>query len=426
MDDYYLLFNALVLLSFLTLAAIFSGAEVALFSLDKKKLKEFENSKKLLEKYILKLIEAPRRLLVTILVGNTIFYVGTSIVGVALAIEVAEVLKVDVDIVLTTQIIVLTILVLFLGEVTPKVLATKNPLTFSKIIAFPVYWIGILIYPVAEVLAEAIRFLSSKIKFKSTSALSASEFSDLADISVEKGGMEEDEQELIQGIVSFKTVVVREVMTPRVDMVAISLDTDFNSLMNTINESGNSRFPLYNNDLDDIIGIIYAKDLLPFLNNEDAKKNISLKKLARKALFIPESKLISELLQEFQNQKMHIGIVVDEYGGTSGLISLEDILEEIVGEIRDEYDKEEDEITKLNKDQYMILGKTDIDELNKLFGEDFSSENDDYDTVGGFIFAEAGNIPDEGFSFDFRKFKFTVKEIENNRINKVLLEIKES
>jgi len=426
LDEYYLFFNVLALLIFLIFSAIFSGAEVALFSLDKKKLKEFEKNKKLIERYILELIETPRRLLVTILVGNTIFNVGASIVGVNLAIEVASILKFNVELLLTLEVFVLTLLILFIGEVTPKVIATKNPITFSRIIAFPVYWIGVLIYPVAKILTDSIKYFLSKISYKSTTALSATELSEFADISVEKGAMEEDEQELIQGIVTFRTVVVREVMTPRVDMIAISLDTDFNTLMQTINESGHSRFPLYDNALDDIVGIIYAKDLLPFLNDENAKKNISLKKIARKAMYIPESKLISELLQEFQNQKMHIGIVVDEYGGTAGLISLEDILEEIVGEIRDEYDKDEVEITDLGSNKYIILGKTDIDELNKLLNEDFSSENDDYDTVGGFIFSEAGNIPEEGFSFQFEKFYFTVKEVENNRINKVLLEIKES
>ena len=418
--------NSIVLLLFLIFSAIFSGAEVALFSLDKKKLKEFEKNNNLLERYILELIETPRRLLVTILVGNTLFNVGASIVGVALAIEASEILKVNVEIVLTVQIILLTLLILFLGEVTPKVIATKNPITFSKLIAFPVYWVGVLIYPVAKILTDLIKGFSSKINYKSNTALSASELSELADISVEKGAMEEDEQGLIQGIVSFKTIVVREVMTPRVDMNAIAVDTEFDELMNLINESGHSRLPLYENDLDNIVGVIYAKDLLPFLNDDEAKKNLSLRKISRKAMFIPESKHISELLQEFQSQKMHIGIVVDEYGGTSGLISLEDIIEEIVGEIRDEYDKEENEITELGNNKFILLGKTDIDELNKLVDADFSSETDDYDTVGGFIFAESGNIPEEGFAFNFNNFKFTVKEVENNRINKVLLEKIES
>jgi len=210
-------------------------------------------------------------------------------------------------------------------------------------------------------------------------------------------------------------------MTPRVDLTAISVDTPFNELMDIITESGHSRIPLYINSLDNVVGIIYAKDLLPYLANNE-NKPVSLNSIARDALFIPETKLISDMLHDFQEKNMHVGIVVDEYGGTAGLISLEDILEEIVGEIRDEFDKEETEINKIDEDKYMLLGKVSIDELNDLLEYDFSSEDDDYDTVGGFIFNQAGTIPEKEFGFVYEVFRFTVKEVENNRISKVLVE----
>ena len=159
------------------------------------------------------------------------------------------------------------------------------------------------------------------------------------------------------------------------------------------------------------------------MNNEGSSNDFSLRNIARKVLFIPETKLISDLMHEFQEKNMHVGIVVDEYGGTAGLISLEDILEEIVGEIRDEYDKEELEITKLNDKSYILLGKVSIDEMNELLKFDFSSENDDYDTVGGFILNLAGSIPEEGNVYEYEHFKFTIKEVENQRINKVQIEI---
>ncbi len=404
-------------------SAFFSGSEVALFSLEKTLFKDLKDSKGILDKYIRNLLESPRRLLVTILLGNTVVNVAASILAVSIALDVAKFYNYTIDIVLILQIIVLTVLILIFGEITPKLFASKNPLLFSKIVAIPLYWISVIIYPVAKIITELVRSLAANLNLdKSKTAISSSEITELADIGVEKGTIEEEEHELIHGLVAFKSVTVREIMTPRVDIKSVSIEDSFAELMSAITESGHSRIPLYDSSLDNIIGIIYAKDLLPYIKSTNGKKEISLKEIAREALFIPESKLISDLLHEFQETNMHMGIVVDEYGGTAGLVSLEDILEEIVGEIRDEYDKEENEITKLNENAYLVLGKVLIDELNELLTEDFSSEDDDYDTVGGFIFNHFGMIPEEGDSFTQSDFRFTVKEIDNKRINKVLVE----
>ncbi|MGD8781051.1 MAG: hemolysin family protein [Ignavibacteria bacterium] len=404
-------------------SAFFSGSEVALFSLEKTIFKDFKDSKGIIEKYIINLLESPRRLLVTILLGNTVVNVAASILAVSIALEIAHYYNYTVDLILIIQIIILTILILIFGEITPKLFASKNPVLFSKIISIPLYWVSVIIYPVAKITTDLVRLLATSLNLdKSKTVISSSEITELADIGVEKGTIEEEEHELIHGLVSFKSITVREVMTPRVDIKSVSLENTFSELMALITESGHSRIPLYENSLDNIVGIIYAKDLLPYIKSSNVKKEISLKEIARDALFVPESKLISDLLHEFQEMNMHIGIVVDEYGGTAGLVSLEDILEEIVGEIRDEYDQEENEITKLNETSYMVLGKVLIDELNELLTEDFSSENDDYDTVGGFIFNHFGTIPEEGDNFVHQNYSFTVKEINNKRINKVLVE----
>ena len=420
-DWYYRLIALAVLL---IISAFFSGSEVALFSLDKKSLKGLQKEKKITSRYIMSLIEYPRRLLITILLGNNFVNVAASIIAVTIALDFAKVYSIGEDLALLTQIILLTILVLIFGEITPKVWASKNPLTFSRVISLPLYWVGVAIYPVAKVLTETIKFFASKLDFsKDKTAILTSELTDLADLSVEKGTIEEEEHELISGLVGFKNLTVREVMTPRVDITAVSVDTDFDQLMKLIVDSGHSRIPLYSENLDNILGIIYAKDLLAFVGkSSDVKNNLILKNIARETIFIPESKLINELLHEFQSKNLHLGIAVDEYGGTSGLVSLEDILEEIVGEIRDEYDIEEDEITKISHKKYSVLGKLPIDELKNLFDYDFSSEDDDYDTVGGFIFNHAGTIPDEKYTFDYEGFQFTVDEIINNRINKVIVE----
>ncbi|MCX6167859.1 MAG: hemolysin family protein [Ignavibacteriales bacterium] len=421
--DYSLYSKILLLLICFLFSAFFSGSEVALFSFNKKKIREFKKEHRIIGGYIQLLLDHPKRLLVTILLGNTIVNVAASIISVVIALEIASTFKISVGIALFVQITLLTILILLLGETTPKLWAQKYPLQFAKLVAIPLYWISIIFYPVSKILTDLLVFVTSRFNFdKSKSVLQGTEITDLADLSIEKGTIEEGEHELIHGIVSFKTVTAREIMTPRVDITAISIDESFDELMKIINESGHSRIPLYENSLDKISGIIYAKDILPFLKNPESRKTLSFRNIAREALFVPETKLINELLHEFQEKNMHLGIVVDEYGGTSGLISLEDILEEVVGEIRDEYDKEENEISKLSDTSYMILGKVSIDELNDLLGKDYSSENDDYDTIGGFIFNHAGSIPKQGFHFIHNNYKFTVTEVVNNRINKVLVE----
>ncbi len=417
-------FSKLILLLItLIFSALFSGSEVALFSLDKNQLKELKVGGSLLNKYILSLLEFPRRLLVTILIGNTVFNVGASILAVTIAMDFAKLNDYSVELILLIQIILLTLFLLLIGEITPKLFASKNPKLFSQIVAFPLYWISILIYPIARILTDSIKFATSKLKIdKSKTALHSSDIADLADLGKEHGSLEEDEHVLIHGLVEFKSISVREVMTPRVDIVAVSSDAKYIDVVDLITKSGHSRIPVYKDDMDNIIGILYAKDILSYLDEENKKGSFILTNIVREALFIPETKLINELLREFQKENKHLGIVVDEYGGTSGLISLEDILEEIVGEIQDEYDKEEKEIISIDENKLVVLGKLSIDELNELLGQDFSQENDDYDTVGGFILYNAGKIPEKGFQFEYLDHSFKVVDVENKRVNKILIE----
>lgn len=414
---------SIIFIIFLILSGIFSGSEVALFSIDKRKLKEAHKKASLTIDYILQLLDTPKRLLVTILIGNTISNVTLAIIGVDLAIKYATDYNISPNLAVFIQIIITTILILFLGEVTPKVLATKNPVAFAKLISIPIYWISVILYPIAKVITDFLKLISSKFSFSNIkSAIAFNELQELADIGAEKGTIEENEHEIINGLVNFRTVLAREAMTPRVDIIAIPIDAGYYEVLKIITEAGYSRYPLYKENLDDIVGIIYAKDLLPYIHDEKLQRNLSLKNLARKALFIPETKKINELLHLFQESKLHIGIVVDEYGGTSGLISLEDVLEEIVGEIRDEYDQEESVFTKIDENKFIVLGKMKIDEFNELVESDFSSESDEYDTVGGFIFSHAGSIPKDGYAFEKNGFRFLVKDVINKRINKVLVE----
>lgn len=416
-------YRVITLILLLICSAIFSGSEVALFSLDKNKLDEIKKKPGILSKYINDLILAPRKLLVTILIGNTIANVAASIISVSIALEIANINNISVDLALFVQIIILTIVVILFAEITPKVWANRYPIAFSKLVAFPLYWVSIFISPISKILTNVIKFATSKVKYdKSKTALSSTEITDLADIGVEKGTIEIEEHGLIHGLVSFKSISVREIMTPRVDIIAVPSNIQFRELIELIKDSGHSRIPVYKDDLDTILGILYAKDLLPYLNSKSINLEFDLNKIIRECIFVPDTKLISKLMHEFQEKNMHMSIVVDEYGGTSGLITLEDILEEIVGEIRDEYDEEEEEIIELSNNKFIMSGKVEIDEIEKKLNIQIDVPDEDFETLGGFIFNHAGTIPDVGYNFEQYGFSFTVREIENNRVTKVEIE----
>ena len=413
----------IALFCLLVFSAFFSGSEVALFSLNIKKIKvEFENHPLLLN-YINTLLDKPRRLLVTVLLGNTVVNVAASIIAVALALEFAAKTSTPFEVALLLQIILLTILILLFGELIPKVFASKNPVKFTKVIVIPIYWISVILYPVAEILTELIKAASNKIKFDRTKdVMTEDELTKLAELGQEKGAIEKEEQEIITSIMEFRSVLVSEIMTPRVDIVAVSKNAGIEAIINTITESGHSRLPLYSDDLDEILGIIYAKDLLPYLKDKGKREVISVKDLARKPMYAPETKRIKDMLHEFQEKKMHIAIVVDEYGGTSGLVTLEDVIEEVVGEIWDEFDREEESINKIAKDKFLVPGKTSISEFNETIGFQLLPETDDYDTVGGLVLSNAASIPEEGYNFKIADYSITVKKVANKRINKVLVE----
>ncbi len=416
-------YKLLLLLILFFLSAFFSSSETALFSLDKKKINKKLFESPLIKRYLLYLLEHPRRLLVTILIGNTIVNVGASITAVSLAFDYSAISILSTNVILSIEIILLTIFLVIFGELIPKVWATKNPIILAKIVAVPLYWISVILFPVAETITELIKLAIMKLRFdKARSVILPEEITELANIGQERGTIEEKEQGLIKSIVSAKSVTVKEIMTPRVDIVSAEVGINFNELLDIITSTGHSRIPLYEIDLDKIMGFIYAKDILPYLKNEELKKHTPIKKISRKAIFVPQTKKINDLMYEFQEKKMHIAIVVDEYGGTAGLITMEDILEEIVGEISDEMDKEEISFTKLDDKTFLFLGKIPVSELNELLVTDFSSVDEDYETLGGLVLNNAGHIPKEGYSFEYKNHKFTVKEITNKRIKKVLIE----
>jgi len=414
------LYQVILLIVLLLLSAFFSGSEVAFFSIKKKNLEDEFKSSKLIYRYASNLIAFPKRLLISILVGNTVVNVAASIISVSIALEIAHIYRVKVNVILTVQIILITFIILLFGELLPKVFASKHPHLTIRLIAIPLYLFSLVIYPVSESITELIRLTFSKFKFdKTKTAITEKEISDLAELGHERGTLEEDEQDIISSFVEFKSVLVVEVMTPRVDIVAVPYNVSSEGLIETINRSGFSRFPVYKENLDKIIGIVHAKDLLPYLQNKSFNKVETISKITRELLFVPERKKISDMLKEFQQKKMHLAVVVDEFGGTSGLITLEDIIEEIIGEIWDEHDPEENAIKIISPEKISILGKVPITEVNELIGLELIPISDDYDTIAGLVINRAGDIPKEGYSFNLSNYKLTVKEVLKKRIKRI-------
>ncbi|NWG27740.1 MAG: HlyC/CorC family transporter [Ignavibacteriaceae bacterium] len=417
------LYHVVLLLILFLLSAFFSSSEVAFFSIKKKELDEEFKSSDTISRYVSNLLAFPRRLLITILVGNTLANVAISIISVSLVLEIARLYQVKVNVILTIQIILITIIILLFGELLPKVFASKHPKLTIKINVFPLYLISVIIYPVSEIIAETIRLTFIKLKFdKAKSAITEQELSTLAELGHERGTLEEDEQEIITSFVESKSVLVGEVMIPRVDIVAVPFNINDKELIEIINKSGYSRFPVYKENLDKIIGIVHAKDLLHYLRNESFIQEETLAKIKREVLFVPERKKISEMLKEFQQKKMHLAVVVDEFGGTAGLVTLEDIIEEIIGEIWDEHDPEENAIKRISPDKISILGKVPVTEVNEVLGEELIPASPDYDTIAGLVINKAGDIPKDGYSFKLNNYKFVVKEVLKKRIKRIELE----
>ena len=422
MSTELILFSGLVLC--FVLSAMFSGSEVALFGTDRALLKRGFHKNPLLLRYTLFLIDNPKKLLVTILLGNNLVNTLASILSVAITVSLAQKYAVDVERALTLQIATVTILVLILGEITPKVVATHNPVGFLRITLIPLYWVSLFLYPASELINEFINVSFGRLKLnRNRSAIDQEEISQLADLGHKAGTLAEKEHEIIKGLVSYTNVSVKQVMRPRVDIVAIPVTASLEEIAELILSAGHSRIPVYKEDLDQISGILYAKDLLSLIKNKflRSRGKFTPAKLAKPAMFVPETKLISELMQEFQEKKLHMAIVIDEYGGTSGLITLEDILEEILGDIRDEYDKEEPSITSLDADSYLVSGELTIGELEELLGIEFGDISPDIQTISGLIFEKAGKIPGTGFVIDIGPANFKVASVERNRLRQIIV-----
>ncbi len=410
---------AIALLLFMS--AIISGSEVAFFSLKHNDLQGLRQTSKTRDKTILSLLEHPNRLLATILIANNVLNIAIIVLS-TIVFQPFYQLNLHPILTFLVQVALVTFLILLLAEVLPKVYASRNPLAFASFMAHPLLLLSKLFYPLSSMLVKSTRIIDRRVRQKNPN-LSMHELSHALNITTD-GNRSEEDKKLLRGIVRFSNTYVREIMKSRVDVVAVSLATSFKDLIQIIQEAGYSRIPVYRESFDNVEGILYIKDLLPYLEEGG---DFQWQKLTRKAFFVPESKRISELLKEFQEKKIHMAIVVDEYGGTSGLLTLEDILEEIVGEINDEFDMEEAVHSKLAPNTYIFEGKTPLKDFCNITGvedEFFKEVKGEADTLAGLILEVKQEIPFKGAKIDFGRFEFEVDGVDQRRIKRIKVTFK--
>lgn len=399
------LISCIILLIF---SGLISGSEIGFFALsptDKSQLKD-SNIKR--HKLILRLIESPKMLLATILIANNIINITIIIISSLIFTNYLNFNSPALNFFI--QILLTTFLILLFGEVIPKTYANRNPLLVSELMAIPLVFIQKTLYPACNLLVKSTNLINENIHKKSS--LSLQNLTTAVNLTSDT---KEEEKKFLEGIIQFGQTDVKQIMKARIDIVALNINTSFDEVINVILESGYSRIPVYENDIDQIKGILYIKDLLP---NFDIK-NFDWKNVIREPFFVPESKKIDDLLKEIKERKIHLVIVVDEYGGTSGIVTLEDILEEIVGDISDEFDQEDIIYSKLDNNTYIFDGKTSLNDFYRVFnidGKEFEKNKGESDTLAGFLLEKIEKIPEEGQSIQFQKFKFIIEKINKKRI----------
>ena len=389
-------------------SGLISGSEIAFFGLspsDKNKLTESSLKK---HKLIIKLIESPKLLLATILISNNV--INIAIIIISSLIFTNHITFNSGVLNFIFQIVLTTFLILLFGEVIPKTYANRNPLLVSEIMAIPLSFLQKILFPISNILVKSTNVINNNIEKKSS--LSLQKLSEAVNITSDT---KEEEKKFFKDIIQFGQTDVKQIMKARIDVVTLNIQAAFSDVLSTILQSGYSRIPVYQDTIDQIKGILYIKDLLPYFDVE----NYEWQKIIREPFFVPESKKIDDLLKEIKERKTHLVVVVDEYGGTSGIVTLEDVLEEIVGDISDEFDQEDIVYSKIDEKTYIFEGKTPLNDFYRILnidGEFFEEKKGDSDTIAGFLLENTEQIPKEGQTFRTNQVKFTVEKVNKKRI----------
>lgn len=418
--NYWFIASVLILLLLLLLSALISGAEVAFFSLSQSDLNKASESKSSAQNTVATLLRKPKKLLATILILNNFI----NILIVLIFAYVGNVLfsGINSEIVkFLVEVVLVTFLILLFGEVLPKIYATRKSLKFATFMAIPLKVLNSLLSVVSLPLMGLTTIVENRLGNKKSN-LSVENLSQALEITSIENTTKND-QKILQGIVSFGNTETNQIMTPRIDIFALKNDEKYEDVLDKIVKKGFSRNPVYEESIDEIIGVLYTKDLLPHLN----KKNFNWQNLLREPYFIPENKKLDDLLKEFQEKKNHLAIVVDEYGGTSGIITLEDVIEEIVGDISDEFDDDDLSYSKLDANNYLFEGKTNLKDFYKIIElEDttvIEENKGESETIAGFILEIHGKFPKKNEMIKFHQFSFKIESMDNKRIKQVKVTI---
>jgi len=402
--------NQLILLFFLLLfSAFFSSAETALFSISQTRARHMAKENIRSHQLIKRMKDDPHKLLTTILIGNNVVNVAASAIATSLTINMFSNYAVG----LATG--GMTFMILVFGEVIPKSFATRNNILIAKLTIFPIYWMSILFFPIILFLNFIPRITGRMSK---TPSATEEELITFVEVVEEQGEIKEEEREMIANVFELDDTSASEIMTPRADMFVVEVDAPLD--LKTIAESGFTRIPVIEGDIDHVVGILNIKDI--FMHQATSETPVDVRAIMRPPYFVPENKKLDRMLHQFKSRKNHMAIIVDEHGGVSGLITLEDALEELVGEIRDETDKEEPHIISKKPKEWMVLGKSEIEEVNEKLGMQIP-ETREYDTFSGFILDRIGRIPEEDEVFTIDGYKVIVIEMDGNRIKRYLVQL---
>ena len=410
-----------VLCLLLVASALISSSETSFFSLKPADIEDLESRTDSKSLTVLKLRENPKMLLATILIGNNFVNVTITLLATYIVSEMFDMVNHPVA-AFVMEVIVITSLVLIIGEITPKVLAAKRPVKFARFMARPLQVLMAMFSPLSKLLVNSTSFMDKHLE-KKKADISTDDLSAAVDIATEASTPLE-EKNMLKGIATFTEKEVSSVMKPRIDIVAVEQSVPFREMLESVIQSGFSRIPVYEESLDKVSGILYVKDLLPYLDAQ----TFEWRMLLRPAFFVPENRKINDLFQDFREKKIHIAIVVDEYGGTSGLITMEDVIEEIVGEINDEFDnvKQEQHYTKIDDSTYLFKAQTSIVDFCKVFNLDedyFEEQQGEADTLAGLVLEIEGRIPEVGFSFNVEKFNFEITDADSRKIIQIKVKV---
>lgn len=418
--DLKVIIGLIILVILLAGSALISASEIAYFSLRPEDIERIKISKSKRAGTILKLLKKPENLLSTILVANNTINITIVLLSAFISSRLFD-FSANPVLGFITEAVVITFLLLFFGEIMPKVYASRNNAGISYLMAMPLLALEKILSPVTALLILSTSFVKKRTGTHRAN-ISMDDLSDALDLTSDE--MDEDEK-ILKGIVNFGNINVSAIMCPRVDVTAVEIGTEFIDVIPVIINSGYSRIPVYEESFDNVKGILYAKDVLPFMKNNE---NFNWQSLLRPTYFVPETKRINDLLKEFQINKIHMAVVIDEYGGTSGIVTLEDILEEIVGEITDESDEIEVLSRKIDDKTFLFKGKILLNDFNKILhleNDPFDDVRGDSETLAGLILELTGEIPEKGRMIRYRNFTFLIESADRRRIKEIRVELNE-